>query len=555
MRQASRDQLRESGRAFGEVFRNPNLRRVELSWAGTVCTYWIFIVALGLYAYDRGGATAVGLVGLLRVLPSVVAAPFGSVLGDRYPRERVVVAINVARSITIAAAAAAVFLSAPAGVVYALASVMGLLQSTFRPTQSALLPSLVRRPEELTAANLVLTTIESVGIFVGPAIGGVLLAVTGTDTIFAIAAACFLGAALLLVGISVERSPDAPLRKKSFVSEALAGFGTVAHDARLRLIIGLYGMQTLLAGSVNVLIVVLALQTLDLGKSGIGFLNSAIGVGGLLGGIAAVGLIARPRLASAFGAGLAVAGLPIAAIGLAPNTATAVVCLALAGLGTTIVDVAGVTLLQRSTPDEVLTRVMGVVQSVFVGTLGLGALLAPALIGLVGDRWTLVIVGTPIAVAAAVAWPRFRRLDAATARAPAFVDLLRSIPIFAPLPEAVLEQLARDARPVDVPAAERIVTEGERGNDFYVIVRGGVEVTATGKPPQPLHEGESFGEIALLREVPRTATVTATVDAEVLAIGRDSFLSAVTGNADSAAAAHAVAAARLGSLRPDIASA
>jgi MFS family permease len=555
MRQASRDQLRESGRAFGEVFRNPNLRRVELSWAGTVCTYWIFIVALGLYAYDRGGATAVGLVGLLRVLPSVVAAPFGSVLGDRYPRERVVVAINVARSITIAAAAAAVFLSAPAGVVYALASVMGLLQSTFRPTQSALLPSLVRRPEELTAANLVLTTIESVGIFVGPAIGGVLLAVTGTDTIFAIAAACFLGAALLLVGISVERSPDAPLRKKSFVSEALAGFGTVAHDARLRLIIGLYGMQTLLAGSVNVLIVVLALQTLDLGKSGIGFLNSAIGVGGLLGGIAAVGLIARPRLASAFGAGLAVAGLPIAAIGLAPNTATAVVCLALAGLGTTIVDVAGVTLLQRSTPDEVLTRVMGVVQSVFVGTLGLGALLAPALIGLVGDRWTLVIVGTPIAVAAAVAWPRFRRLDAATARAPAFVDLLRSIPIFAPLPEAVLEQLARDARPVDVPAAERIVTEGERGDDFYVIVRGGVEVTATGKPPQPLHEGESFGEIALLREVPRTATVTATVDAEVLAIGRDSFLSAVTGNADSAAAAHAVAAARLGSLRPDIASA
>jgi predicted MFS family arabinose efflux permease len=283
----------------------------------------------------------------------------------------------------------------------------------------------VRRPEELTAANLVLTTIESVGIFVGPAIGGVLLAFAGTDTIFAIAAVCFLAAALLLVGISVERSPDAQVRKKSFISEAFAGFGTVAHDARLRLIISLYGLQTLLAGSVNVLIVVLALETLDLGKSGIGFLNSAIGVGGLLGGFAAIGLIGRPRLASAFGAGLALAGLPIAAIGLAPRTAIAVVCLALAGLGTTIVDVAGVTLLQRSTPDEVLTRVMGVVQSVFVGTLGLGALLAPLLIDLVGDRWTLAIVGTPIAVAAAIAWPRFRRLDAETARAPAFVDLLR----------------------------------------------------------------------------------------------------------------------------------
>jgi MFS family permease len=555
MPQAPGDQLRESTRAFAEVFRNPNLRRVELSWAGTVCTYWIFIVALGLFAYDQGGAAAVGLVGLLRVLPSVIAAPFGAVLGDRYPRERIVVAINVARSITIGAAAAAAFLSAPAGVVYALASVMGLLQSTFRPTQSALLPSLVRRPEELTAANLVLTTIESVGIFVGPAIGGLLLTVVGTDMIFAIAAACFFASALLLVGISVERSPDAQVRKKSFVSEAFAGFGTVAHDARLRLIISLYGMQTLLAGSVNVLIVVLALETLDLGKSGIGFLNSAIGVGGLLGGIAAVGLIARPRLASAFGAGLALAGLPIAAIGLAPSTATAVVCLALAGLGTTIVDVAGVTLLQRSTPDEVLTRVMGVVQSVFVGTLGLGALLAPALIDLVGDRWTLAIVGTPIAVAAALAWPRFRRLDAETARTPAFVDLLRPIPIFAPLPEAVLEQLARDARTVHVSAGERIVVEGEPGDDFYVVIHGDAQVTASGKPPQLLHGGDSFGEIALLRDVPRTATITATSNVELLAIGRDSFLSAVTGNPDSAAAAHAVAAARLGSLRPDIASA
>ena len=366
---------------------------------------------------------------------------------NRYPRERIVVAINIARSVTIAAAAAAAFLSAPPGVIYALASVMGLLQSTFRPTQSALLPSLVRRPEELDRGEPRAHHHRERRHLRWPAIGGILLTVAGTDTIFAIAAASFLASALLLVGISVERSPDAQIRKKSFVSEAFAGFGTVARDARLRLIISLYGMQTLLAGSVNVLIVVLALQTLDLGKSGIGFLNSAIGVGGLLGGVVAVGLIARPRLASAFGAGLALAGLPIAAIGLAPRTATAVVSRT-----------------RRARNDDrrrcrrhlaptehagrVLTRVMGVVQSVFVGTLGLGALLAPALIHLVGDRWTLAIVGIPIAVAAAIAWPRFRRIDAETARAPAFVDLLRSIPIFAPLPEAVLEQLARDGRTI-----------------------------------------------------------------------------------------------------------
>jgi len=555
MRQTLRDVIREARDAFSSVFGNPNLRRVEVSWAGTVCAYWIFIVTLGLYAYQHGGAAAVGLVGLLRVLPSVVAAPFGAVLGDRYRRERVVVAINVSRSVTIAAAAAAAFLGAPAGVIYALASVMGLLQSIFRPTQSALLPVLARSAKELTAANLALTTIESVGIFAGPAIGGVLIAFAPTQTVFLVTAAVFLAAALLLVRVSVDRPTEAYVPKASFLKEALAGFGTVAHDVRLRLIIGLYGMQTLVAGAANVLIVVLALQTLDIGKAGIGFLTSAIGVGGLLGGVAALGLVARPRLATAFGLGLVVAGLPFVFVALVPHTATALVALALMGLGTAVVDVAGVTLLQRTTPDDVRTRVMGVVQSVFVGTLGLGAILAPALIHAIGDRWTLVAVGTPTALAAVLAWPRLRRLDVELAAAPANVGVLRGISIFSPLPEAILEQLARDAQPRKASAGERIVTEGERGDDFYVIVRGDVDVTADNEPKQTLHEGDSFGEIALLRDVPRTATVTALSDTDLLAIERDVFLGAVTGHPESAATAHAVAAARLGSLRPEIASA
>jgi MFS family permease len=548
-----RRELREAGIAFAAVFRNPNLRLVEISWAGTVNAYSIFIVALGFYAYERGGAAAVGLVGLLRVLPSVVAAPFGSVLGDRYRRERVVVAINVARSVTIVAAAGAVFLDAPAGIVYALASVMGLLQSVFRPTQSALLPLLAQTPEELTASNLVLTTIESLGIFIGPAIGGVLIAVASTETVFTITGALFLVSALVLVGVSVERTA-AQVRRRSFVSEAFVGFGTVAHDARLRLVISLYGLQTLVAGAVNVMIVVLALETLDMGKAGIGFLNSALGIGGLLGGIAVVGLVARPRLGSAFGFGLVLSGLPVAAIAVWPETAPAIIFLAVVGLGTTIVDVAGVTLLQRSVPDEVLTRVMGVVQSVFVGTLGLGAIVVPALIDLVGDRWTLAVLGIPVGVVALIAWRPLRRLDEETAEAPAYTELLRTIPIFAPLAPAVLEQLARNAEPMLATAGRRIITAGEHGDEFYVILKGDVEVRADGKPPQVLGEGDSFGEIALLRDVPRTATVTAKDAVELLTIDRDEFLAAVTGDAESAAAAHAVAAARLGALRPEAAS-
>jgi MFS family permease len=549
-----RAQLHEAREAFSAVFRNANLRRVELSWAGTVCAYWIFIVTLGLYAYQRGGASAVGLVGLLRVLPAVVAAPFGGLLGDRYRRERVIVAINVARTATIAAASVAAFLGAPAGVVYALAAVMGLLQSIFRPTQAALLPVLARTPQELTASNLVLTTIESVGIFAGPAIGGLLLAVTGTDVVFAADGAVFLLAAVLLARVSIERSAPIATMRRSFVAEAFAGFGTVVHDARLRLVIGLYGLQTLAAGAVNVLIVVLALETLDLGKPGIGFLNSAVGVGGLVGGVAAVGLVARPQLASAFGAGLALVGLPVAAIALVPKAAPALVLLGLAGLGTTVVDVAGLTLLQRSVPDEVLTRVMGVVQSVFVGTLGLGAVLAPALIAIVGDRWTLVVVGAPLPLVAGLAWRRLRRLDHVVAAAPESLTLLAAIPIFRPLAPAIVEQLAHEVRPLRVAPTTEVVRQGDAGDRFYVIARGEVDVVVDGHPRHTLRDGDYFGEIALLRDVPRTASVVARTELDLRTIERDAFLSAVTGHPESADAAEAVVAARLGTLRPSVAS-
>jgi MFS family permease len=548
-----RQRLADSRRAFGAVFANPGLRRVEVSWAGTVCAYWIFIVTLSLYAYEHGGAGAVGLVWLIRTLPSVIAAPVGAVLGDRYPRERVLVGINLARTATIAAASAAAFAGAPVGIVYALGSLMGLLQSTFRPTQAALLPQLARTPEELTAANLVLTTVEGVGIFVGPAVGGLLLAAAGTDVVFGATAVVFLLSAFLLVGIRGTRPAAAPRARVSFLRDALAGYGTVVRDARLRLVIGLYGAQTLVAGSLNVLIVVAALELLDLGKAGIGYLNSAVGVGSLIGGGVAIALIGRSRLASDFGVGLVLLGVPIALIGVFPETAAALVLLGVVGVGTTIVDVAGVTLLQRGVRDEVLTRVMGVVQSVFVGTLGLGAVLAPVLISALDVRGALIATGLLLPVLAVLAWGPLRRIDVAVA-APHALQLLRQIPIFAPLPPTTVEELALHAVPLHAGAGDIVIRQGETGDRFYVVVRGEAEVDVDGRPGETLRPGDSFGEIALLRDVPRTATVRARTDVELLALDRDEFLAAVTGTTESEEAAHAVAAARLASLRPSIAS-
>ena len=548
-----RERLRESLDAFRSVVTNPALRRVELSWATAITAYWAFIVALAVYAYNEGGATAVGLVGLIRVLPAFVSAPFAGLLGDRYPRQRLMLVVSLARAALMAATAIVLFAGFSSWVVYVLAGAVALTASMLRPIQSALLPQLARTPEELTAANLVLTTIESSGIFLGPAAGGLLLAATNSETVFAAAAGAFVVGALLLAGISVEAPPE---RKADvgFAREFFAGFGAIGKDRNLRLIIGLYGAQTLVAGALNVLIVVTALELLDLGDAGVGFLNSAVGVGGLLGAVAAFALVGRQRLASDFGIGLVLWGLPIALIGVFPQPAVALALLAVIGIGNTVVDVAALTLLQRTVPDEVLTRVFGVVQSVFVGTLGLGAILAPLAIAVVGIRWSMVITGALLPLLAALLWRRIGALDAQSLAPTRELALLRAIPLFKPLPASTIDHLASRLVPVHATPGSEIVREGDPGDRFYVIASGEVEVTADGKRIGTLGPGDYFGEIALLRDMPRTATVAAKTDLELFALDRDEFLSAVTGHAASIEAADAVVASRLSGLRPGVAS-
>ena len=548
-----RERLRESKEAFSAVFSNPALRLVELSWALTTTAYWVFIVALSLFAYEEGGVAAVGLVGLIRVLPSVVAAPFAAQLGDRYPRHRVLFLVNVARTALILGAAAVALLDVHVAVIYVLTALVGLMQSLFRPTQAALLPSLARSPEELTAANLVLTTIESVGIFMGPAIGGIMLALTGTDAVFAASAVAFLLSALLLAGVRPEREAARGPLKTGLLRESFAGFSTIARDSRLRLIVGLYGAQTLVAGALNVLIVVMALELLDMGNAGIGFLNSAVGIGGLIGGFAALVLLSRNKLASDFAVGLVLWGVPISLIGIFPDPLLALVLLGVVGIGVTLVDVAGLTLLQRAVPDEVMTRVFGVVQSVFVGTLGLGAIIAPLLIKLFDVRGALIASGSLLPVLAIVFWRRLQAVDGDTL-APAELALLRSLALFRPLPPATLDQLASALIAVSATDGDEIIRQGDSGDRFYVIAKGEVDVTSDGQHVSTLGKGDYFGEIALLRDVPRTATVTARGDVELRALERDEFLGAVTGHVESVEAADAVIANRLGGLRSGVAS-
>jgi MFS family permease len=542
----AREQLRDSVRALREVYGNRGLRRLQLAWAGSIIGTWAFSVALAVYAYRHGGTSAVGLVVMIRWLPAAFASPFMGILGDRYPRVLVMMTSDLLRAAAFGGMTACVLLHTPAGIVYALVGATSVISTAFRPAQAALLPALARTPEELTAANVSSSTLESLGFCAGPAIGGVLLAVSSTWVVFAVTAGAFVWSALLLAGLLKTDEPPLVREPRPLVHEAVEGFRTIARDHRLQLVIGLFSAQTLVNGAMGVLITVSALQLLHIGAGGVGYLNSAVGVGGLIGAVFSLMLVGRRRLAGMFGLAVAGTGGPMIFIAPHPSTAIALVAFALIGVSNILEDVAGFTLLQRTTPGEVLSRVFGVVHSLFFATVAVGAILAPLLVHLIGVRWSLVAVGSILPVLALATRIPLLRLDDAAVDHGRELELLRSIPIFSPLSPPVLEGLAARLEPVLVGPGEAVVEQGDHGDRFYLVVSGEVEVAIDGKPQGTLGPGEHFGEIALLRDVPRTATVTASTDVELFALEREDFLAAVTGHSASAEAAEAVVGARLG---------
>ena len=545
--QALRRQLVDSLHAFSSIYRNRSLRRLQLAWIGSSVGTWAYVVALMVYAYRQGGPGAVGLVGLIRWFPAAVAAPFGGMIGDRFPRLRVMVLSDLLRTGALAAAAAAVALNGPAVVVYLLAILVTLVSQAFQPAEAALLPTLAETPEELAAANVASTTIEAAGYFVGPALGGLLLAVSNVETVFAATALAFLWSAAVLALIRLQApEPKREAARGSWQQEALAGFRTIWRDSRLRLIVGLFAAQTLVYGAFIVLTAVAAIQLLNLGSPGIGYLNAALGVGGLVGGVVAVTLVGVRRLAFTFGLALILWGAPILLIGVWAKAVPAFVLIAIAGLGLTIVDVAGFTLLQRAVPEDVLARVFGVLHSAFYLTGGIGAIVAPPLINWLGIRGALIATG---AVLPAVTIPTFgllARIDR-TLRVPtAELAQLQAIPMFAPLPAPTLEALALSMTRREVPAGETIFRQGDHGDRFYIIDSGEIEIEIDGREANVLGPGEHFGEIALLRDISRTATARARKETKLYALERDAFLGAVTGHAGSSEEAETVVVARLG---------
>ncbi len=543
----------EASAALADAFRNPSLRRLQLATIGSILGTFAYFVALGVYAFAHGGTGAVALVSVLQMIPAGVLAPFLATLADRLPRRLVMVVSDLVRAALMAAAAGVIATGGPAWIVYALVTATSIAGTAFSPAKAALLPLLARTPAELSAANAASTTIVGAGGFIGPALGGFLLAATNAEVVFAVNALSFLWSAALVLSLRVERQEPEPAEERhdeasgeAGVRALTAGLRVIARSRDLTLLVALFTAQTLVAGALEVLVVVTALKLLHGGPTEVGAFDAAIGVGGLLGSFVALALATRNRLAADFGLGLALFGA-MAAIGVAPHLVTGLIALGVLGIGNSLVDIAALTILQRTVPNDVLGRVLGLLDGLLLGSIGVGALAIPLLVAAFGVRASLIAVGAFPVVLVALTWPRLRRLDA-TARAPELVELLRGVEILAPLPPVRLERLAASLVPVRLPAGATVIREGEEGDRFYVVGEGEVEIQGRTFGP-----GSSFGEIALLRDVPRTATVTAATDVLLHALERDDFLAAVTAHEPSTAAADAVIARRLGGLRREAA--
>lgn len=547
-----RSRLRDAGAAFASNWVNPDLRRAQLSFLGAWTAEWAFTVALGIVAYRDGGAVAVGLVGLLRMVPSAIFAPLLSPIADRGRRERVLILVSIVRGAATAAAAVVVTVAGPAAVIYALAVVSTIAATLYRPAHSALLPSLCHTGYELASANMVRGLLDSAATVVGPLLAAVLLQFTGVDVVFAVAAAASFAAAALLVRLRYEAPPRPPAPSRpNIVNEAVDGIRAVAKDRDLVLILGLAAAQALTRGALTVLSVVVAIELLGTGEPGVGALMTAVGVGAVVGSLAASLLVGTGRLGTWFAVGVGLWGLPIALVGVFPQQAAALFLLSFVGVGNALIDVAGFTLIARLAPDEVLARVFGVLESMVAVFVGIGGVVASALIGWLGIQPALIAIGLLCPVlAVASAW-RLRRLDRSVAVLDLDIGLLRRVAMLDTLPLPSIEQLARGLEPVAVPVGTTVFEQGDRGDRYYVIETGEVDVIHDGRVVASLGPGEGFGEIALLRPTGRMATVVARSDLRLQALTCDRFLPVVLGYTPSAVLASATVDGIMSQYEPE----
>ncbi|KGN29772.1 hypothetical protein N802_11355 [Knoellia sinensis KCTC 19936] len=508
------------------VLGNPHLTRLEGGWAAVALVKWVLAILVALYAYRLGGATAVGLAAVARMVPAAVAAPWLSVYVDHHSRSRILVVSLAVRLVIALGLWAAVSWDASLAMVLVLAALYGIADCLQKPTQAALLGIHAHDPTELAAANALWSILDNAAFLVGSLLVGALVALVGLPAGFVMCAVVLAVGLAIVAGLPTDDAPP-PLPDVSPHDELWAGITAIRKSRPLRLLTGVLAADMFIQAVVDVLVVVIAISLLGAGEAWAGWLSAAWGVGGVLGGATAATLLARRHITLGLVLGLLLGGLPLAAVALWPEQASAAALFVLIGVGFGMVEVALLNLTQRLVPVDVLARVYGAQETVTIAAMAAGSLVASGLVVWLGEEGALVATGLMLPLTALVVLARRRVLDGGIRVSDDDFHLLRRIEPFATLPVATIETLAVRSSHVTVPAGDHVIQKGEPGDEFFVIESGEVEVSVNGVVRRREGPGDYFGEIALLRGTARTATVKALIPLHLLVLSRAEFLAAV----------------------------
>jgi hypothetical protein len=522
---------RDSGRrdVILGALRNTRLLRVLLAFLLFNVGEWATWIAVVVWAYDRTGVGGASAIAVAQLVPAAVLASPAAALFGRWPRTRALVRGYLVQAIAYAGLGASLVLDAPAAAVTVAAVCAAVAVVLTRPVHNSLLPEISETTGDLTVGNAASGTLEATAIVLGPLACAFTIDAWGSGGVVLLMAAASAVAVAATAGLTTSAVPVVA----STSALHRSGFREVLRDPAARSVSAMVAAESTLVGLIDILVVFLAIDLLGMSQAGPGLLNSAVGAGGLVGAALTFLLVGRQRLGIPLLAGGLLAGVPFALAGVAPGVATATALLLCCGAGKAFFEVTARTFLHRLLPDRLLTAVFGIQESIMMAGLALGAVAAPVLIAAAGRRGAFVVAGLFLPVVILASWPLVRRLDARASVPTDVLDLLLAVPILSVLAPRIVERMAREAVPVTAPAGTALITEGDPGDRFYVLVSGEVQVSREGTPLRRLAAGDWFGELALLRDVPRTASVVATTEVSLWALDRDGFLAAVAGSPQS----------------------
>ena len=529
--------------AFRSLAGNKALVRVLAGYGLFVLIEYSLWIAMLVYAYGRGGATVAGLVAVAQMVPAAIVAPVVAPIADRRSPVVLLAGGYLVQAAAMAATTAVVMVGAPLAA-YAAAVVAATAMTTTRPAQAALIPSVAATPDQLTAANVVVGWLEAAGIAAAGLLVGVLISVAGVGSVFAVCAGLAVAAALLVARLHVAPLTSEQDRAPPVLAGIAEGLRLAVRRPQLRLMLALLTAEAVVLGALDLLIVIVAINVLGRPEAWAGYLNFASGAGAMLAATVSAVLVGRRLGAPILGAALVFSGA-LAALALGLGVPGTVALLALAGASATLLEIATRTLLQRSVPPRLIGRIFGLQEGFMMAGYAIGALLVPLLVVLGGSRLALLGVAALLPLAAAAGGRALFGLDAETPVPVVEIALLRSLPLFAELPAPAIEGLAAALTPIHLAPGAVLIREGDQGDAYYAIAAGELDVLHDGHFLCQCGRGEGVGEIALLRDIPRTATVIAHSAATVYELSRDLFLTEVLRHAPTQRQADRIASTRL----------